>query len=467
MEIEKILLEIEECVKFREYDTAIFYTLEISKANPDYLLLAGILLYMHGEYSRCIAVLHEIDSNTSKYYKTLSFYHLKQYSLANKMLNTCSLKDDDYTGCLYLDSFLLTNVKHYFLLLQAKIKIQMGNAIEAVDCALKSTEQRLLLPAVNILVENKIYYEKENMLECGIGKYYGKISQMYLTNKEDEVLPLTHYFIDSYFISKLVVFLFQREKVEKALEFYAFLRENDFAFIQEMDLISTFLWKHKKENLLGVLAKDMLETHSQSEKTWVVLANYYSFNNKIEKSAKCLEKSLLIKESAIALSTLGYEYTARNQTTKAKAYFEAALKMQLNNGKAYFGLGVAFDTAGRLEEAEKWFIKGVELEPYDSFIQTYLVRFYVSFKKYDEALKALKTFMNIGSLTIKQAINYMQSKINGFKETEELMALEFIEILETKGYHKQARALIKKVKVRTSSYFDKKNMLERGMNIAK
>lgn len=460
---EEILFKIEECVKFREYETSIFYSLYLAKIDSKYMLLAGILSYLNGEFSRCLTLLHKNNSKTSIYYKALSLYNLKQYSFALKCIKTCKLETDECTGCLTIDNYILHDAPHFFHLLNAKICVQLGQCEEAIENAKASLNTDVLLPVVNLLIENKQYGIENSFQNNVVFQYYKEVTDMDTKGIEKSINTKEYTFFDSYYLFKNVLHAFKTENIKEATNIFNFLRTRDKAFIQDVDFFSAYLWKYKNENMLGLLAKEMMETHPQHEKSWIVMANYYSNGGKMEKTTKCLEKSLSIKETAHALTTLGYEYVSKAQASKAKTFFETALKMQMNNSKAYFGLGMSFNTMGHLDDAEKAMRTGIFLEPMDSFMQTFLIRFLVASYKHTDALEMLQKYLRTSGSTIKNIANELIERSGSFKETEELMILEFLEICEANNCLKESRALIKRITIRTSSYYEKKSLIENGM----
>jgi len=87
----------------------------------------------------------------------------------------------------------------------------------------------------------------------------------------------------------------------------------------------------------------MVEFYPNDYRTWIIIANYYSLKNQPKNALECLEKSILIQESAEAYILLGFEYTLRSQFSKAISYFTASQNIQSWNPKAYFGMGIAYD----------------------------------------------------------------------------------------------------------------------------
>lgn len=458
--LETLLIKIEKCYKYKDYDTSVYLSAYLTAKNDEYELLYGIMLFYNQEYSRCLTILINNNTVTALYYKALCLYYLKQYAYAQTTIENLLKIDqeDEKTGCFFLDSFILELDKEFFYLLYAKILRQTGNIKEAIKYISLSFKHDILLPAVEMVYTNNVPYITNSKFEDPINQYYNDIYNLHSNYIKEYENYLPGY--GSYYVAKASLWYLTHENQRVGFNLYTQLRKLDPTFIYNMDYFSTFLWKYKKENLCGLLAKEMIEINPNSEITWIVISNYYSLKNNVESCVNALEKANIIKETSLAYTLLGFEYNEKSQFSKSIAYFESALKMELDNSKALFGIGIAYDQMSKEKQAEKFLLKGLNLNNNNTSMQTYILRFYVKHEDYSKALKHFKIFMNFNDCDLKNIIDCILKEMDKYKDTEELMLLEFIEIINSMGYINESREILDRIKIRTSSYFDKKNFLE-------
>ncbi|ORD93879.1 APC3 [Enterospora canceri] len=465
MDLDQLVLKIERCYRYRDYETAIYLAAVLSNTDKSYEMLFGLLLHSNKEYARCASTLSKNKSNTALYYTACSLYELKQYDLAYKTMETLIKKDeeDEKTGCFFLDSFLIERDMEYFHMLMGRIKVQMGSATSAIEYFKKSAEYGCLLPVVENLYENQASVVLTQFKDDPIATYYTNITSLSTLQNNKSIQKEFEKRTPgpgTYFLAKLALFKMQIGEFDDGLTIYKLIRKKDQAFCKGMDVFSTYFWKQKKENLLGLLSKELIETNPCDEKTWIAVANYYSAKGDIDNSITCIEKSILIKESALANTLLGFEYVSKGQFAKATIHFRVSLNMQEKNSRALFGLGIAYENMSKFDKAETFLLRGLEFNSHDVAMQTYAIRFYTQEGHFDEAFKLFKKFMGYQNESIDVVAKAIKANISNFTENEELMVLEFVKILATWGRLSEARWLFERIRVRTSVYFKTKLSLE-------
>ena len=55
--LETLLIKIEKCYKYKDYDTSVYLSAYLTAKNDEYELLYGIMLFYNQEYSRCLTIL--------------------------------------------------------------------------------------------------------------------------------------------------------------------------------------------------------------------------------------------------------------------------------------------------------------------------------------------------------------------------------------------------------------------------
>jgi tetratricopeptide (TPR) repeat protein len=101
----------------------------------------------------------------------------------------------------------------------------------------------------------------------------------------------------------------------------------------------------------------------------------------------CTRAQAADKSLADAQVCLGTIYTGTGQNEQAVAAFTLALRAEPESDAAYRGLAAAQEQLLRYEEAEKTFLRAVELRPHYWEGRIWLGAFYRSRARYDEALE--------------------------------------------------------------------------------
>ncbi|KAL6122213.1 hypothetical protein NUSPORA_00772 [Nucleospora cyclopteri] len=463
MEIKEILQKIEKCYKYREYKTAIFLSTYISHYEKRFSLLTGILLYLNDEFARALEFLAKINTPTSFYYKALCFKKIKKYSYAinslnilNKNTNEKECQKDSFCSD-FVDRFIINpSDVEFFNSLMCELYIMEGKVSDAIEYGKTAINKEPLLTATEILCNNNVFVNNPYLKTDLIYTFYCDVfSESEPQINYQKMFPG----FGSFYLAKKAAKYIKSEQFDEGANLFLQLRKNDFTFIEEQENYSSYLWKTKNPNLLGLLGKELIETHPYDYRTWVVIANYYSLKNSHKKCFKCLEKSIELKENAVAYNLLGFECNCRSQYAKAQTYFYSSLRMCINNSKANFGMGIALDQSFKEHEAENYLRKGLDLNPKDSSMQTYILRFYVKQKSYEKALVAFKMFIK-QDLPLLELVEYIKKNMGSFSTTEELMILEFSEIVFANGMKEAARYLLDCVQTRTSSFYLKLNTFE-------
>lgn len=271
-------------------------------------------------------------------------------------------------------------------------------------------------------------------------------------------------FFSSYFIAKTASALARFGFEDKSLLLFREVRERDPCFIEEMDGYSTMLWKHRNENLLGLLAKEFMASHPDHQATWAIIGNHYSLRAHNKECAACFKRSIQIRETAYVYTLLGFESNTKNQFIEAQEHFKASLSMLNNNDRALFGLGISYAETYKTDSAALYFKRALEINPGSLHMIAYLSRFYVRNKEYDKAFDRIKQvlFMRSGHAldNYNSVVEYIENNMGSFQTMEELIICELAELLFYRGLKAHARRALEAVECRTSSYYSKKALIE-------
>lgn len=271
-------------------------------------------------------------------------------------------------------------------------------------------------------------------------------------------------FIGSYYISKVAAALARFGFDDKSASLFEALRDKDPSFIEEMDNYSTLLWKLKNENMLGLLAKEYISSHPNNFITWAIIGNYYSLKGLNHECTLCFQRSLGIKESPHVYTLLGFESNTKTQFTEAQVYFKASICMLENNDRALFGLGISYAEIFKADIASLYFNQAMDINPTSLPMATYLVRFYVKNKEYEKAVLKIKQMLFAQNdrwlEDYDTMVDFIEENCGRFRDIEELMLCELVEVLFKHGHRGLAARILKCVKCRTSSYYAKKALIE-------
>lgn len=517
-----------KCYKYRDLETAIFIISKIIDSCPEYRLLYGILLYENREYNRAIYHLNGLVTTTAVFYKALCYKHIKKYQEAIACIvmlrNASTLKDidaDNWTQQFVLD---VTDTEFLYQLL-GEIYVLLGQTIESIKWFTHSMFKNPLILAANYLLEEMIkvtvnkahindsvttYYfeilkarekieeqEKDfrsnlenksnnnildsnseysdtlyNSISDSNNTFNNKIQTSASLKNMFDGLPEENYickaskipYHGSYYLVQIANLLARYNQDKKSIAIFECLRTKDPTFMGEMDSYSTLLWKNKKENLLGLLAKDCIEIAPQHHNTWIAIGNYHSLKGKSNESLLCFRRSLAIRENTHAYTLLGFEYNARYQFVDAQECFKAAIAMSPSNDRALFGLGISNSETFNNDLALLYFSKALEIHPFSMPMNTYLIRFYVKNRELGKALekicKAIFEPRKINCTNCNDMAACVVKNAGKFHEMEELMLCELAEIWYISGYSDLAAKILKFIACRTSTYFAKKALIE-------
>lgn len=486
-----MLDKIKKCYRYKDYETAIFLLTRLQNDNSK--LLLGIMLFENDEMSRAIFHLEQLQDTTSMYYRALAYKKMRKYTdsifCLKRILEKKTIKntsDDLWISQFFIDS----SDTQYFDALIGEMLILKGKCSSGLSKYRSVIFKDPLIKSANTLFDEDNRIEPICILKNDVVMdYYTNLfcmkdlicsfhnindesieKNVFVMRKNQNILKTITNFLSkfnlgyfkSYIMVKTAVTLAQMEFENESLSIFEAVREFDPLFIKDMDRYSTLLWKTKNEGLLGLLAKDMIQSAPSSNLTWIAIANYYSLRGQNRECILALHKSISILESSHAYTLLGFECNARSQYLEAQSYFKASLHQSVNNDRALFGLGISCAETFKLEMAIEYFSTALKINPTSLHMVAYLIRFYVKNKEYEKALSHVeKIFFNGGSHRDYHAmVKFISDHCGEFLELEELVLCEFAEILFYYDHKDLATIILDNVECRTSAYYSKRALIE-------
>ena len=126
------------------------------------------------------------------------------------------------------------------------------------------------------------------------------------------------------------------------------------------------------------------------EDAYLMLADYYLFNNERNKAIEVLEKILeIIPDSVPALMALGKIYLVRNEILKIIEIYNRVLELEPNNSDAYYNLGILYYNSEDYDNAEKFLRRAIAIDNHLN-AHLYLAYLYESKGDYEKAIAYLR-----------------------------------------------------------------------------
>ncbi|KAM0671768.1 hypothetical protein CWI42_121040 [Ordospora colligata] len=462
---------IQKSIRYRDYETGIFASACMLKHGDEFKILIGMLLYMNGEYSRALFHLQCMNTYTSKYYECLCYKKQKEYKKAIGCIEEIFEKkvvDDPEASEWIREMFIDAEDAEYLHSLLGDLYTFCGNREEAIEKYQMSLSKGYVFSSFENLLE-------ENKAHLCVMKMNGKstdledIIEEYLhdsIDRRDGVLNkhMKKYLdkvpgVGSYFISNAARMYFNLGMNEKSKMCFELVRRKDPMFVKNMDYYSTILWHSKDAVELGSLCKGLIKHMPGSANTWKALGNFYSHEGDYQRSVVCFKRSLCIEEDAYAYTLLGYESIQRNEYDNAMKYFNMSLRMHEGNYRAMFGSGLVYMKTEKLDNAEYFLRKAVETNPGNLQIKVHVMKFYTKRGRVDESMNVFADAFGMSDTDVHEIVRWVVGKKGRFREVEEFLVLELVEVLVLKSQAKLAMDVLECVEYRGESYSKKKEMV--------
>ncbi|EJU05497.1 TPR-like protein [Dacryopinax primogenitus] len=133
---------------------------------------------------------------------------------------------------------------------------------------------------------------------------------------------------------------------------------------EDMEIYSTLLWHLSREVALSFLAQELVASNSRAPQAWVAVGNCFSLKKEHAHAQTCFRRAARCNPSfAYAYTLSGHEALATDETEKAMALFQTAVRTDQRHYNAWYGLGRAYLKQMKFRMAEYHFRKAVDLNP--------------------------------------------------------------------------------------------------------
>jgi tetratricopeptide (TPR) repeat protein len=112
------------------------------------------------------------------------------------------------------------------------------------------------------------------------------------------------------------------------------------------------------------------------EKAYLLLSDYYLFNNNRVKGIEVLNEYLKLNPNSVpALMALSKVYLVRNKVVQALEFLEKVIKLDPGNTDAFYNLGIVYYNSEDFENAKRFFKRAIEIS---NHLNSYLYLAYIS-----------------------------------------------------------------------------------------
>jgi len=126
------------------------------------------------------------------------------------------------------------------------------------------------------------------------------------------------------------------------------------------------------------------------EDGYLMLSDFYLFENQRKKAIQVLEQYLTINPNSVpALMALGKIYIVRNEILKIIEIYNRVLELEPNNSDAYYNLGILYYNSKDYDNAEQFLKRAIEIDNHLNS-HLYLAYLYEITGEYDLAIEQLR-----------------------------------------------------------------------------
>jgi len=138
------------------------------------------------------------------------------------------------------------------------------------------------------------------------------------------------------------------------------------------------------------LFRQALFIHPGYQDAYLMLADYYLFQNEREKAIETLNRMLKINPDSVpVLMALGKIYLVRNDILKIIEIYNRVLELEPRNSDAYYNLGILYYNSKDYQNAEKFLLRAVSIDNHLN-AHLYLAYLYEINGDYDKAIAHLR-----------------------------------------------------------------------------
>lgn len=274
---------------------------------------------------------------------------------------------------------------------------------------------------------------------------------------------------------------FEGNDYKKSRKVFEDLRSKHPHYLKGMSLYSSCLWHLADQIALSTLANDLYDIDPTSAETWCAIGNCFSLQRDNLTAIKFFSRAVQQDRShAYARTLLGHEYTAVEDTDRAKAAFENAASIDPNHYNAWYGIGMIYyrmesyplaetylnraisingssailfcqkamaeHAQQRSAEALETLNQALRIEPRNALCMFNRATILFSVEKHDQALTELNALCDI--VPKESVVYFLIGKIHMAKGQSHLATLNFTHALELdpKGVNNHIKEAIENCK---------------------
>ncbi|KAI5305663.1 1-acylglycerol-3-phosphate O-acyltransferase [Ascosphaera pollenicola] len=164
---------------------------------------------------------------------------------------------------------------------------------------------------------------------------------------------------------------YEQAMYPEAEKYFARVRANAPAMLDDMEIYSTVLWHLKDEVELAYLAHELMDIDRLSPEAWCAIGNSFSLQQEHDQALKCFKRSTqLDPRFAYGFTLQGHEYVANEEHEKALDAYRQAIAANGRLYNAWYGLGKVYERLGKLDYALRHFHAACSINPTNSVLVT-------------------------------------------------------------------------------------------------
>lgn len=207
-------------------------------------------------------------------------------------------------------------------------------------------------------------------------------------------IPVQHY-TSSWVQSVIALIHHERREYDDAVKIFTNIHKREPFRLEFMDIFSTDLWQLQKDQLLSMLAQDLMQHNKNSPVTWCVAGNCYSAMKEHDTAIKFFNRAIQVDpDFAYSYTLLGHELVVTEELEKALACYRKALLKDSRHYNAWFGIGTIYTKQERYELAEVHYRHALKINRKNTVIlvhigvmQYYLRKPELAIQTFTEAIK--------------------------------------------------------------------------------
>lgn len=164
---------------------------------------------------------------------------------------------------------------------------------------------------------------------------------------------------------------YEQAMYPEAEKYFARVRANAPAMLDDMEIYSTVLWHLKDEVELAYLAHELMDIDRLSPEAWCAIGNSFSLQQEHDQALKCFKRATqLDPRFAYGFTLQGHEYVANEEHEKALDAYRQGIAANSRLYNAWYGLGKVYERLGKLDYALRHFHAACSINPTNSVLVT-------------------------------------------------------------------------------------------------